>query len=169
MDTRWGTSRTLLGIYLNDHFAGATACAELARRLAGTEAEWAGNGKLERLAEEIGQHATALRETMATLGEPVRRVEMWVGLLTARLGRFRINAPVVARSPLSRVTDFEALRLGIEANVAAWRALRARATADSRLDTARLDELIAGGRSQITRLERLRARAADELLGARQG
>lgn len=167
MNTRWGTSRTLLGIYLNDHLAGATACADLARRLAGSEAEWAGNGRLERLAEEIEQHPAALRETMATLGEPVRRVELWSGMVTAKLGRLRLNGPVVARSPLSRITEFEALRLGVEANVAAWRALRARATVDSRLDPARLDELIAGGRSQITRLERLRARAADELLGGR--
>ncbi|WP_236789987.1 hypothetical protein [Amycolatopsis sp. GM8] len=162
-------SRTLLGMYLNEHLAGATTCVDLAQRLALTEGEWAGNGKLERIAEEVRHDRAALVETMAALGEPVRRLEQWAGMAGARIGRLRPNGRVVAQSPLSRVMDLEQLRLGIEAKVAAWRALRARVTVDSRLDKGRLDELIAGGRSQITRLERLRSRAADELLGGALG
>jgi hypothetical protein len=167
--TRWGMSRTLLGIYLNDHLAGATAGVDLARRLTRNEGEWAGNGKLERIAEEIEQDRATLLEIMASLGEPVRRVEMWAGWAAEKAGRFKLNGRVVARSPLSRLMELEAMRLGVEGKVAGWRTLRARATVDSRLDADKLDELITNGRSQITRLERLRSRAAEELFGPGDG
>lgn len=166
MGIKWGMSRTLLGIYLNDHLAGATAGVELARRLAQNEGEWAGNGKLERLAEEIEQDREALLGIMSAIGEPVRLLETWAGWTAEKLSRFKPNGRVVARSPLSRLVELETMRLGVEGKVAAWRTLRARAAVDHRLDAARLDELIAGGRSQITRLERLRARAAEELFAA---
>jgi hypothetical protein len=166
MGTWWGMSRTLLGIYLNDHLAGAMAGVDLARRLVRTEGEWAGNGKLERLAEEIEQDRGALLEIMAALGEPVRRAEVWAGWAAEKASRFKLNGRVVARSPLSRLVEFEAMRLGVEGKVAGWRTLRARAAVDARLDAGKLDELIAKGRSQITRLERLRSQAAAELFGA---
>jgi hypothetical protein len=159
-------NRSLLGIYLNDHLAGATAGMDLARRLARTEGEWAGGGRLERLAEEIEQDRAALLEMMAAVGEPVRNVEVWAAWLGEKIGRVKLNGRVVARSPLSRVVELEVMRLGVEGKVAGWRTLRARAEVDSRLDTGKLDELIASGRSQITRLERLRTRAATELFGA---
>lgn len=155
----------MLGIYLNEHLTGATSGAELAWRLARREGEWAGNGKLERLAEEIEQDREALLGIMSALGEPVGLLETWAGWVAGKLGRFKPNGRVVARSPLSRVVDLEAMRLGVEGKVAAWRTLRARAGADHRLDRAKLDELISAGRSQITRVERLRARAAEELFG----
>lgn len=159
-------TRTLLGIYLNDHLTGAMAGVELARRLARTEGEWAGGGKLERLAEEIARDRDALVDMMAALGEPVRRLELGMGRLLEKLGRFKPNGKVVSRSPLSRVVELEGMRIGVEGKIAGWRTLRARAAVDSRLDIERLDELIASGRSQVTRLERLRVRAAAELFGA---
>ncbi|HET6503906.1 MAG TPA: hypothetical protein VFG87_24420 [Amycolatopsis sp.] len=158
-------SRTLLGIYLNDHLAGAMADTELARRLARTEREWAGNGKLDRLADEIAADRDALRDIMAALGEPVRKVGVWVGWGLEKLGRLKRNGTTARRSPLSRVVELESMRLGVEGKVAAWRTLRARGAVDPRLDADRLDELIAAGRSQIARLERLRARAVAELFG----
>ncbi|AIJ20395.1 hypothetical protein [Amycolatopsis methanolica] len=62
--------RTLLGIYLNDHVAVVTAGVELARRFAHTEADWAGNGKLDRLAEELAEDRDALVDMMRALGDP---------------------------------------------------------------------------------------------------
>ncbi|HKS47764.1 MAG TPA: hypothetical protein VJT49_22155 [Amycolatopsis sp.] len=157
--------RTLLGIYLNDHLTGAMAGVELARRLARNEGEWAGNGKLERLAEEIEADREELRKIMATLGEPVRPIGVLLGRGAEKLARFKLNGRVVARSPLSRVMELEAMRLAVEGKVAGWRTLRARAILDPRLDKSSLDDLIARGRGQITRYERLRVRAATELFG----
>lgn len=158
-------SRTLLGIYLNDHLAGAMAGVELVRRLAKAEGEWAGNGKLDRLADEVTADRDALMEIMAALDEPVRWLGVWAAWGAEKLGRLKLNGRVVARSPLSRVLELEAMRVAVEGKLAAWRCLRMRAAQDPRLDTARLDELIAGGRSQVARLERLRLRAVTELFG----
>lgn len=158
-------SRTLLGIYLNDHLTGAIAGVELARRLARSEGEWAGNGKLERLADEVTADRDALVEIMMALDEPVRRLGLWAGWGVEKLGRLKLNGRVISRSPLSRVVELEAMRLAVEGKLAGWRCLRVRAADDRRLDTGRLDELITGGRSQVTRLERLRLRAVTELFG----
>jgi len=157
--------RTLLGIYLNDHIALVTAGVELARRFARAEGEWAGNGKLDRLAEELAEDRDALVDMMRTLGEPARPTGRWAGRLLEKAGRLKLNGRLLNRSPLSRVVELEGLRLGVEGKVAAWRTLRARAAVDPRLDADRLDDLIANGRSQATRLERLRARAVAELFG----
>lgn len=165
MGSRWGAHRTLLGIYLNDRLAGATTGVELAWRLARRDGEWAGNGKLERLAEEVERDREALLGMMSAIGEQVRPLEIWAGWVARKLTRLKPNSGVLGGSALSRLVDLEAMRLGVEAKVAVWRALRARAAADPRLDTAKLDQLISAGRSQATRLERLRARAAEELLG----
>ena len=67
------TTRDLLGIYLNDHLAGAIAGTDLARRMAasaepGTERA----AVLSRLAGEITADQAALLRIMAELGVPVR-------------------------------------------------------------------------------------------------
>ncbi len=61
----------LLGIYLNDHLAGATGGAELARRVARRGGDPDG-GALQRFAAEVAQDRAALLEVMAALGVPVR-------------------------------------------------------------------------------------------------
>jgi N-acetylglucosamine kinase-like BadF-type ATPase len=62
----------LLGIYLNDHLAGATAGTELARRMARSHQEREEAALLKRLAAEISQDRSALLDIMTTLGIPVR-------------------------------------------------------------------------------------------------
>ena len=69
------TSRSghdLIGIYLNDHLAGATGGVELARRVAGSHSGPAADGALQRLAAEVAQDRTALEDIMDALGIPVR-------------------------------------------------------------------------------------------------
>jgi hypothetical protein len=75
------------------------------------------------------------------------------------VARLKPNGHVLTRSPLSRVVELEALRLGVEGKAAGWRTLRARAERDSRLDATRLDTLIDRATRQIDELERLRVRA----------
>ena len=152
----------LLGIYLNDHLAGAVAGTELARRLAGAERDIPA---LARLADEIASDRAALLDMMAALDVPVRRyktVAAWAGEKVARL---KLNGRLVTRSPLSRVIELEALRLGVEGKVAGWRTLRVRAERDARLDSARLDGLITRALGQIEELETLRVEAAAAAFG----
>ena len=73
---------SMLGIYLNDHLAGATAGTELAHRTARSRGDGQDNGTLRRLAAEIAQDRAALLDIMAALGIKVRRykaVAAWAG------------------------------------------------------------------------------------------
>jgi hypothetical protein len=164
MDTNTGEPG-LLGIYLNDHLAGATGGTALAKRLAGAEQDRPGGEVLARLAGEIEEDRATLLDMMAALEVPVRRYKTVAAGLAERVARFKPNGHLVSRSPLSRVVELEAMRLGVEGKAAAWRTLRVRAEHDPRLDAARLDTLIVRARKQIDELERLRVRAAAEAFG----
>ena len=153
-----GTRRSepeLLGIYLNDHLAGATGGAELARRVAGSHAgEQA--GALRRFAAEVAQDRAALLEVMAALGVPVRGYKVWAGWIGEKAARLKLNGRLLTRSPLSSLEELEMMRLGVEGKAAGWRTLRTLAETDTRLDPGRLDELISRARRQADLLEELR-------------
>ena len=160
-----GRSRIdLLGIYLNDHLAGATGGAGLARRVAGSHGGQDG-GALRRLAAEIAQDRAALLEVMAALGIPVRGYKVWAGWIGEKAGRLKFNGHLLTRSPLSSLEELEMMRLGVEGKAAGWRTLRALAETDGRLDAGRLDELISRARRQAELLEELRVRAVDRIIG----
>jgi hypothetical protein len=136
--------QSMLGIYLNDHLAGATAGSELARRMTRSHRGQEEGGPLRRLAAEIRQDRSALLDIMASLGVTVRA--------------YKVGAAWIGEKEL------ELLRLGVEGKAAGWRTLRTQADADARLDAGRLDELISRAKSQVDELEELRVRAADRIL-----
>jgi hypothetical protein len=155
----------LLGIYLNDHLAGAVGGTGLAGRLAAAERGRPGADVLARVAVEVEEDRTALLDMMAVLDVPVRRYKTVAAWAAERVGRFKPNGRLISRSPLSRVVELEAMRLAVEGKAAAWRTLRARAEHDSRLDAAHLDTLIVRARKQADDLERLRVRAVATAFG----
>jgi hypothetical protein len=158
------SGHNLLGIYLNDHLAGATAGAELARRAAAS-AQHEGNGDVLRgLADEIAQDRAALLDFMAKLHVPVRAYKVYAAWIGEKAGRLKFNGYLLSRSPLSRLEELEIMRLGVEGKAAGWRTLRSLAETDHRLEAARLDELIARARRQSEVLEDLRIRTADQLI-----
>jgi hypothetical protein len=68
-----GPSRSgMLGIYLNDHLAGATAGSELAHRMARSHRGQEEADSLRRLAVEIAQDRSTLLNIMASLGVTAR-------------------------------------------------------------------------------------------------
>ena len=77
----------------------------------------------------------------------------------------KLNGYLLIRSPLSSLEELEMLRLGVEGKAAGWRTLRVLAETDKRLDSGRLDELIARARRQADLLEDLRVRAAGLITG----
>jgi hypothetical protein len=151
----------LLGIYLNDHLAGATGGLELARRVAGSHRDSA----LQRLAAEVAQDRAALQDIMGALSIPVRSYKVYAAWIGEKAARLKLNGHLLARSPLSGLEELEMLRLGVEGKAAGWRTLRVLAETDKRLDPGRLDELIARARRQADLLEELRVRAADQVIG----
>jgi hypothetical protein len=163
--TRSAQDETLLGIYLNDHMAGAVAGSELARRLAGAEQHEVYGPVATRLAKEIDEDRTDLLRFMTALNVPVRRYKTLFAWAASKAGTLKPNGRLLSRSPLSRVVELEALRLGVEGKAAAWRTLRIRASTDTRLDAGRLDRLIERAATQITDLETLRILAVTEAFG----
>lgn len=163
-----GTARStqaLLGIYLNDHLAGATGGLELFRRAAAAHRGSAAGAVLERITAEIVEDRAALLDMIRALGFPVRRYKVYGAWAAEKVGRLKFNGRLLGRSPLSSLVELEALRLGVEGKGCGWRTLRAVAERDDRLDAARLDRLIDRARRQVETLEELRVSTAGRLFG----
>jgi hypothetical protein len=158
------TEASMLGIYLNDHLAGATAGTELAHRTARSHRDGKNGGTLRRLAAEIAQDRAALLDIMTALGIRVRRCKVSAAWVGEKAGRLKFNGRLLTRSPLSNLEEPEMLRLGVEGKAAGWRTLRTLADTDTRLHPARLDELISRARRQAGLLEDLRVDAADQVI-----
>ncbi|HZE30179.1 MAG TPA: hypothetical protein VE198_01935 [Actinoallomurus sp.] len=153
----------LLGIYLNDHLAGATMGTELAFRLAGAHRGSEESATFERLATEIAEDRAALVELMSDLEVPVRQYKVVLGWVAEKTGRFKPNGRLLGRSPLSSLEEVEVIRLGVEGKAACWQTLLVVADQDDRLDRARLDELLRRADEQAETLEELRIRVTAEL------
>jgi hypothetical protein len=156
----------VLGSYLNDHLAGATAGTELAHRVARTHRDQGQGGQLKRLAAEIAQDRAALIGMMKALGIPVRAYKVCAAWIGEKAGRVKFNGRLLARSPLSDLEELEMLRLGVEGKAAGWRTLRVLADTDKRLDRGRLDELVSRARRQADLLEEFRVRAAGQVISS---
>ena len=159
------TRPDLLGVYLNDHLAGATVGVSLARRtMASAEPGSERATILSRLATEISEDRSALLRIMAALGIQVRSYKVFAAWAGEKAGRLTLNGHLLTRSPLRDLEETELLRLGVQGKSAGWRTLRQLADRDSRLDAARLDELIARADHQASVLESLRSDIAKRVL-----
>ncbi len=119
------TGQDLLGVYLNDHLAGATVGLELVRRMAasaepGTETATV----MKRLVSEITADRSALITMMAVMGVKIRGYKVFAAWAGEKAGRFKLNGHLLSRSPLSDLVETEMLRLGVEGKAAGWRTLR---------------------------------------------
>lgn len=153
-------SDKLLGIYLNDHLAGATAGIELARRILehhrGTDLE----ADLEALVAEIEQDRRVLErlmEDLAVTRSPLKRGTAWIG---EKVTRLKMNGAVFDRSPLSRLIELEAMSLGIEGKRALWQTLRSSERLGQEVAGVDLDDLIARAEAQRALVDRFRLDAA---------
>ena len=92
----------VLGIYLNDHLAGATAGTELAHRVARTHRAHGQGSQLKRLAVEVAQDRAALIGMMKALDIPVRAYKVcaaWVGEKPAGEIQRQAARPVAPQRP----------------------------------------------------------------------
>jgi len=110
----------MLGIYLNDHLAGATAGLALARRVVGSHEGSPAEPELAELAREVEADRGTLIAIMARLRvrrDPVRATIAMVG---ERAGRLKLNGSLLRRSPLSILVELEMMSLGVEGKQAGW-------------------------------------------------
>jgi hypothetical protein len=164
-NTTQQTEQVLLGVYLNDHLAGATACLQLARRAAASAEPGSEAATVrKRLVSEIAADRSTLIKVMTTLGIKTRGYKMFAAWAGEKAGHLKLNGHLLTRSPLSDLEETEMLRLGVEGKAAGWRTLRAVAERDRRLDTGQLDELLARADRQSDELESLRVRIAAQVL-----
>jgi hypothetical protein len=94
------TGYQLLGVYLNDHLAGATAGTELARWMVKTHLREEEVDGLRRFAAEVMQDRAALVGMMSALG-PGPVLQGRSGLVRRESGRLKFNRRLFTRSPLS--------------------------------------------------------------------
>jgi hypothetical protein len=155
-----------LGIYLNDHLAGATAGLELARRVARAGQVPAPQPDLQGFADEVAEDRAALLGIMGALDVPVRSYKVWAAWAGEKAGRLKPNGRLTTRSPLSNLLELEMMRLGVEGKATGWRTLRKLADQDARLDAGQLEELLSRARRQSDFLEDARMRAAQQVIQA---
>lgn len=163
------TDDGLLGIYLNDHLAGATAGLELARRAAARNRGSEFGDRLKELAGLIEEDREALRDVMRRLDAGENVAKTAVAWLAERAGRLKLNGRLLSYSPLSRVEELEALHLGVQGKLDLWLALKETRATDPRLDGVDLDGLARRARAQGDELEAMRLRAASKAFGAPSG
>jgi len=155
----------LIGIYLNDHYAGATAGVDLARRIAAAHRDTKAGPVLQRVAAQIAEDRVALKQIMDQLGVGVARHKIALAWLAEKAGRLKLNGRLFRRSPLSSLLELESMTLGVHGKAAGWRAMYRMARHDDRIDTSRLDTLLARADWQVEALEEQRIRAAEKLVG----
>jgi hypothetical protein len=158
--------RKLLGIYLNDHLAGATVGMELSRRARSSNKGSAYGDVLERIAKEIEEDREVLQDLMARLDVKRDHAKVAVGWVGEKFGRLKPNGRLLSYSPLSRLVELEALSLGIAGKVSLWEALKEVAAEDSRLDAEELGRLADRAERQRKEVWQLRQRAAREAFAA---
>jgi hypothetical protein len=150
----------LLSIYLNDHLAGATAGAELARRAAGSNE---GNNDyspaLVQLARKVEEDRKALLAIMSRLGAGTDRTKQLLAWAAEKAGRLKLNGHLLSYSPLSRLEELEMLTLGVTGKRALWLSLLVLAPDEDRLSTQELETLIDRAQEQLDTLETCRQRA----------
>jgi hypothetical protein len=149
----------LLGIYLNDHLAGATLGVELARRLRGSnEGDPEFGPALAEVCAEIEADRETLKAVMDRLGVGQSRLKPLVATLGERLGRLKLNGRLWGYSPLSRLDELELLQIGVAGKRRLWRALEHTHAGD--LSGFDLGALAERATEQLRRLEALHLKAA---------
>lgn len=115
--------RKLLSIYLNDHLTALTAGVELARRSAGSNEGTPLGGFLTEAGAALEAERAVLIDLMDRLSVRRDHLKQAAGWSGEKLGRFKLNGRLRGYSPLSRVTELEALLLLTRMNAALWRGL----------------------------------------------
>ncbi len=156
----------LLGIYLNDHLAGATAGLELARRTARQNREGKLGKPLGQLAEQIEEDRGSLVSVMQRLSVSANVAKTSFAWLAVRVGSLKLNGHVLSYSPLSLLEELEALRLGVEGKLCLWQTLKDTRGSDPRLEGVELDDLALRAKSQRDELETMRVASARKAFGA---
>jgi hypothetical protein len=146
----------LLGMYLQDHYAGSTAGVALFERAARSHSDPGTRARIAELAREVSEDRAEQLRIMAAVGVQPHRLKDASAWAVEKLGRLKPNGFVLRRSPLSDVLELEALQVALSGKAAGWSLLRTLADDDPRLDIAQLDWLLARVDRQLDVVQELR-------------
>ncbi len=155
----------LLGVYLNDHLAGAVAGRELAARALSNNRGNDFGTFLGALLVDIESDKEALEGLMERLEIPQNRPKQAVAWAAEKAGRLKLNGRLGGYSPLSRLLELEALTMGVEGKGAMWRALEQLASVGGRLAATDFHALAQRAADQRRECESHRLRAAQVAFG----
>jgi hypothetical protein len=149
-----------IDVYLNDHLAGATFGADLARQL---EARTQGTDfgpEMSRLTAEIEADLDTLTDLMKQIGatqNPSKQVTAWVAEKASRL---KLTGLTSGSDELGTFLSIEALSLGVEGKASLWTTLRELRSDYPELLSLELDDLLQRAERQRHVLEAQRIAAA---------
>ncbi|MCU1359849.1 MAG: hypothetical protein JWN99_1138 [Ilumatobacteraceae bacterium] len=149
----------LLRIYLEDHYAGATAGAARARRLADAEKDSADAAALATFADDVATDREQLATAMNALGIPTSRIKNELATIGEKLGALKPNGYVLNRSPLSTVVEIEAMQMAVRGKRSLWESLQA-APALAAMDLAMLAQRADDQLAVLDGLHRTRVQSA---------
>ena len=146
-----------LGIFLNDHLAGATGGVGRARATRDANEGTEFFEPLAQVCREIEEDRSTLESIMDDLGIGRSRVKTTLVGLGEKAGRLKPNGQVRGYSPLGRVIDLEVLLLGITGKLRLWTLLEDLLDGETSRD---LGALALRAEDQRTRVGELQERAA---------
>lgn len=159
------TDDRLLGIYLNDHYAGFVAARELAKRSIRNNRGTPLGEFLTGLLADIEADGAVLAEVMAAVGtrqDPIKRATAWSA---EKVGRLKLNGSLAGYSDLSRLEELEGLSLGVHGKLGLWDTLSLVAGSDRRLAGFEFSSLADRAKRQRAAIERFRLPAAARAFG----
>jgi hypothetical protein len=148
-----------LETYLSDHLSGSIVAIDLARRRASQSDDEIGS-ELRRFAAEVERDQRTLRSVIASLDASPSMIKELMASGTAWVDSIRtaLNLPGAA----NLVRDLELLIMGVRGKELLWRALE-EVGVEPRTP---ISDLLARAAEQISRLEALHARAAQQEFGS---
>ncbi|WP_203569089.1 DUF892 family protein [Aestuariimicrobium ganziense] len=153
----------LLGTYLQDHHAAASAGVDAFRRVAANHSRADVRARLEAMADQIAQDKESLEQIMELVDANRSVLKDTAARIAEKASRLKPNNRIVQRSPLSDYLELEALTGAVHMKSLLWKALLE--LGNPRLDALMLQQLLDRAHEQQRQLDELRAGSARVLAG----
>lgn len=114
----------LLGIYLNDHMAGATAGSQLAQKMSEENTGTELGVYLAELARDIEEDRSTLEDLIGRLGIEKNPAKEAAGWLIEKVSRLKLSDRFSGSSDLKLLLELEALTMGIHGKTMMWQSLQ---------------------------------------------
>ncbi len=158
-----------LGVYLEDHRAGAAGGAALARRMLEANPDNYLTATMRELTEEIERDRVLLDDVMERLGISPSRLKIVMAAAGEKIARLKVNGHLLRYSPLSRLEEFEMLSAGIMSKASLWRCCELAVAGRPEIADVDFVALRRSAEDQRARLEAHRARIVEDAFGSAPG